>query len=113
MDIQTPLETGKIRELNDNLRRTFFGGIVVTTQGVAVMDGDTKRRLMREVQNFRDFSEDNDPHGEHDFGSIEMNGAKFFWKMDYYDKSMEMGSPNPADPKVTKRVLTIMRAEEY
>ena len=60
-----------------------------------------------------DFTEDNDPHGEHDFGSFELAGRKFFWKIDYYDANMEFGSEDPADPAKTTRVLTIMLAEEY
>jgi Protein of unknown function (DUF3768) len=65
------------------------------------------------VQSFKDFTEDNDPHGEHDFGSFEYAGERCFWKIDYYDKAMEYGSDDPADPAKTTRVLTIMLAEEY
>jgi hypothetical protein len=31
----------------------------------------------------------------------------------YYDRKTEFGSSDPADPAVTTRVLTIMRADEY
>lgn len=55
----------------------------------------------------------NDPHGEHDFGSVEFLGRKFFWKLDYYDAAMEFGSDDPADLAKTTRVLTVMLAEEY
>ncbi|HUB63143.1 MAG TPA: DUF3768 domain-containing protein [Methylocella sp.] len=49
----------------------------------------------------------------HDFGSFELAGQRFFWKIDCYDKSLEFGSVDPADPENTTRVLTIMLAEEY
>ncbi len=62
---------------------------------------------------FSDFDDDNDPHGEHDFGVVEMRGYKCFWKIDYYDADSEMLSPDPADPDVTRRVLTVMLADEY
>jgi hypothetical protein len=69
--------------------------------------------LLRRVAEFTEFKADNDPYGEHDFGKIEIEGESYFWKIDCYDKSLESGSPDPSDPAVTTRVLTIMRADEY
>ena len=64
-----------------------------------------------EVRTFDAFTADNDPHGEHDFGSFEVDGRKIFWKLDYYDAAMRLGSEDPADPAKTTRVsLTIMLA---
>jgi Protein of unknown function (DUF3768) len=105
--------TDRIRVLNDNFRSTFVGGRVLTTAGVAELPVDTKARLLLAVQSFRNFTKDNDPHGEHDFGAIELEGERYFFKLDYYDVDMHYGSENPADPNVTTRVLTIMRADEY
>ncbi len=65
------------------------------------------------MRDFEDFTADNDPYGEHDFGAFQLGGEKLFWKIDYYDLALEMGSPDPADPAVTRRILTIMLAEEY
>ena len=65
------------------------------------------------VQSFSNFTKDNDPHGEHDFGSIEIEGETYFFKVDYYALDMNGGSEYAADPSVTTRVLTIMRADEY
>ena len=62
---------------------------------------------------FDAFTDDNDPYGEHDFGAIDEGGVRCFWKIDNYDRATEMGSPDPADPAVTTRVLTVMRADEY
>lgn len=99
-----------IRSLNDELRRTFTGGKIMMTAGINALPDDAKAKVLFAVRSFSDFTEDNDPHKEHDFGSIEVNGEKCFWKIDYYDKSMEGGSEDPA---VTTRVLTIMLASEY
>ena len=106
-------ETETIRELNDQFRRSFIGGRVVMTQGVDALPSEAQSDLMSRVQQFSDFSADNDPHGEHDFGKIELQGNAFFWKIDYYDTELKYGSENPADPDLTTRVLTIMLAEEY
>jgi hypothetical protein len=40
-------------------------------------------------------------------------GVRYFWKVDCYDRATEFGSPDPTDPAVTTRVLTILRADEY
>jgi hypothetical protein len=105
--------TQKIRELNDDFRRTLIGGRVVITSGVNDLDVAAKTRLLAEVRNFSRFDKNNDPLGEHDFGSIDHDGAKFFWKIDYYDLAMHQGSVDPADAEATMRVLTIMHANEY
>jgi hypothetical protein len=55
----------------------------------------------------------NPNHGEHDFGAVDEAGVRYFWKIEYYDRATEFGSPDPADPAVSTRVLTIMRADEY
>ncbi len=102
----------RIRALNDDFRRTFVGGIVMITAGVEAMPADQRRSLLAKVRDFDAFTDDNDPHGEHDFGSIDGGGVHCFWKIDYYDRATE-GSPDPADPAVTTRVLTVMRADEY
>lgn len=65
------------------------------------------------VRKFDDFSDDNDPWGEHDFGATELEGEKIFFKLDYYDLSLQQGSENPANEGCTHRVLTIMLASEY
>jgi hypothetical protein len=102
-----------IRELNDRLRMTMTGGRVMLTTGVDALLSDVKAMVIRRVATFSDFTADNDPHGEHNFGSFTLAGRKFFWKIDAYDKAMEFGSEDPADPSKTTRVLTIMLAEEY
>jgi hypothetical protein len=103
----------RIRLLNDNFRSTFVGGQVVMTRGVADLPLDVRARLILAVQSFSNFTSDNDPHDEHDFGSFEIEGETYFFKVDYYALDMNGGSEDPADPSVTTRVLTIMRADEY
>ena len=65
------------------------------------------------VEDFDGFTPDNDPYAEHDFGVIKLRGNTFFWKFDYFDLDLQMHSPDPSDPAVTARVLTVMLAEEY
>ncbi|MEP4125327.1 MAG: DUF3768 domain-containing protein, partial [Lentilitoribacter sp.] len=65
------------------------------------------------VSEFNVFTDDNDPYGEHDFGSFEFGGKKCFWKIDYYDLNYQGGSDDPSDLSKTNRVLTIMLADEY
>ncbi len=77
------------------------------------MPQDKQLALARRVMEFNTFSEDNDPYGEHDFGAVEMGGDRFFWKIDYYDLAMKIGSEDPSDEKVTKRVLTLLRSDEW
>ncbi len=103
----------KIRELNDRFRTTMTGGQVFMTAGVDALPSDVKARVIRKVATFNEFTPDNDPHQEHDFGSFTLAGRKFFWKIDCYDAAMEFGSEDLADPTKTTRVLTIMLAEEY
>jgi Protein of unknown function (DUF3768) len=113
MDIAPLNKSDRIRVLNDNFRSTFVGGQVVMTQGVDALPIDTKARVLLAVQSFSNFTKDNDPHGEHDFGSFKVEGETYFFKVDYYSLDMQAGSEDPADPNVTTRVLTIMRADEY
>jgi hypothetical protein len=102
----------KIAALNDAFRRTFGGGTVMITSGVDELPRCVKAEALRQVAMFCDFTPDNDPYGEHDFGSFTLVGRKFFWKIDLYDREMIRGSEDPADPGKTTRVLTIMLASE-
>ncbi|MDA9274464.1 DUF3768 domain-containing protein [bacterium] len=101
----------KMAALNDHARRTFTGCRVVITQGVQALDDVPS--VLDQVRRFDTFTLDNDPYGEHDFGSFRYAGETIFWKWDYYDVDMGMHSPDPSDTTVTTRVLTIMLADEY
>lgn len=96
-----------ISMLNDKFRKSSLG--VVLTCGVQSVED--LNGLMRAVREFDDFNESNDPYGEHDFGRIDWKGDKVFWKIGYYNKTLD----GWADPltKECQRVMTVMLADEY
>jgi uncharacterized protein DUF3768 len=106
-------QTERIRGLNDELRRHLIGGTVVMTRGIAALGAEAIERIVKTIAVFDDFCNANDPYGEHDFGSFEAEGHTIFFKIDYFDKSLSMHSPDPADPAVTERIITILLADEY
>jgi hypothetical protein len=105
--------TAKIRALNDALRTLTGEGRMYVTAGIAALPPEEQAAIMDRVFGFADFTPENDPYGEHDFGSFEHAGKTIFWKIDAYDRALKFGSPNPADEAVTTRVLTVLLAEEY
>jgi hypothetical protein len=106
-------DTDRIRMLNDELRKKLLGGGAVITAGIAELGPEAVERLIKTVAVFDDFCHANDPHEEHDFGSFRFDLVDVIFKIDYYDKTLSFHSPNPADPSVTERVITILRADEY
>lgn len=102
-----------IKELNDNFRKSFLGGRVMITQKVQMLSAEAQRELFDRVKQFNDFTKENDPYGEHDFGSIKFQNDIYFWKIDYYDINFLYHSPDPSNTSITNRVLTIMHADEY
>jgi hypothetical protein len=106
-------KTSRIRTLNDQLRKTLTDGMAVMTPGVAALGGEAVERIIKTIAVFDDFCHANDPHQEHDFGSFEADGHMIFFKIDYYDNDLAYHSPDPSDPAVTRRVITIMLADEY
>ena len=97
----------EIAKINDEFRRSGFG--IVVTQGVQVLEN--LHLLLDEIRRFSEFTEDNDPYGEHDFDTVHWYGEKVFWKIDYYDQELKYGR-HPLDDDC-KRVMTIMLASEY
>jgi hypothetical protein len=108
--------TARIAELND-LCRTAMGvaGRLVQTAGISALPPQIQSAIREKIERFSDFSPDNDPHGERDFGAFNIHGVpeKIFWKIDYYAPDLMHGSENPSDPRQTVRVLTIMLSSEY
>lgn len=104
----------RIRELNDAQRTSGPSvGTWLVTAGVQALGAAAVGQAIAEVQRFDVFTPDNDPYGEHDFGIFKLAGQTVYWKIDYYDLDLLYGSPDPTDPAVTKRVLTILLASEY
>ena len=102
-----------VRDLNDKLRQSLAGGVLVMTAGVIALGHAHQRKILQALAKFDTFDEGNDPYGEHDFGALEVEGERLFWKIDYFDQNLSARSPDPADPSVTTRVMTVMLAEEY
>jgi hypothetical protein len=102
-----------IQILNDRLRIHGAGGRVVMTSGIAVLEDDTRSKVISAIRAFDAFTEDNDPYDEHDCAVLEVDDLTVMFKIDYYDLSLSAHSPNPADPALTARILTVMLAEEY
>ena len=113
MDAPILSRSGTIARLNDDLRRTLSGGKVMLTAAVNSLDPAKKAEVLSAVRTFDKFDGDNDPHQEHDMAFFEVKGERYFFKVDYYDKSMENGSEDPSDPAQTTRVLTIGETSDY
>ena len=105
--------TQRIRALNDQLRQNLATGVAVMTPGVAALGEEATALIIKTIAVFDDFCHANDPHEEHDFGSFEAEGHAIFFKIDYFDRSLDYHSPDPTDPSVTVRVITVMLADEY
>ena len=86
---------------------------MVVTQGVYSLPSFDACVLIDAIAKYNQFGPDNDPNGERDFGSFQLFGIELMWKIDYYDPQLEFGSPDPADPDLTVRVLTVMVPSEY
>jgi len=108
--------SARVRELNDQFRKSpLLHGRAVVTRGVAGNGNDFVARAMSAVASFPVFTAENDPYGQHDFGSFEVDGETLFWKIDCYEKGSDYtaGAETPETVETTDRVLTIMLASEY
>lgn len=103
-----------IARLNDHLRSTSEDGWTYLSRGVATLPIAVKDEVIRAVRLFDAFNPDNDPLEEHDCAALTIGHCRIIWKIDYYprDRTSRV-DPDPADPAMCKRVMTIMLAEEY
>lgn len=123
-------QTARIARLNDLARRAMgVACTAVATAGFRSLPEADQSQLRELIETFDAFTDDNDPHGERDFGTIyqlrdgswtterprnqEDECERVFWKLDYYDRNMEFAREDAANPAVTRRVLTIMLSDEY
>jgi hypothetical protein len=108
------MSAARIAELNDQLRKHGAGnGRVMVTRSIRELGPAFELAALAAVRAFNAFTADNDPHGERDFGSFDLQGRRVLWKIDYYNPSLTGGSEDPSDPLRTCRVLTVMLVEDY
>lgn len=107
------MNTDKIRQLNDILRKTFIGGQVMLTTGIRAKSEKDQAEILQKVRSFNEFTKANDPYAEHDYGRFSHNGEDIMFKIDYYNKTYDRMSDDPGNPAITNRVMTIMTGEEY
>ncbi len=105
--------TARIRALNDAFRQSGTGGRMLMTAGVAALSRDEQLAIVAAVMAFEAFNPGDDQYGEHDFGALRIAAQRVLFKIDTYDRSGRVHSPDPSDSAVTCRVLTVMLAEEY
>jgi hypothetical protein len=106
-------EVDRTRVLNDALRTGLTGGSVMLTRAVAALGAEAQCEILEAVKRYDGFDAANDPYGEHDFGAVEIKGTRIFFKIDYYGLDYALASPDASDENLTRRVMTIMLAEEY
>jgi Protein of unknown function (DUF3768) len=123
-------QTTRIARLNDMARQAMgVACTAVATVGFRSLPEADQSSVRELIETFDAFDEDNDPHGERDFGTIyqlacgrwtterprlrEDERERVFWKFDYYDRDLQFGSEDAANAAITRRVLTIMLSDEY
>jgi hypothetical protein len=123
-------QRARIARLNDLARRAMgVACTAVATVGFRSLSASDQSRVRELIETYDAFDEDNDPHGERDFGCVYQLGdgqwtterprlrgderERVFWKIDCYDRDLQFGSEDAANPAITRRVLTIMLADEY
>tara|TARA_R100001443_G_scaffold117326_1_gene141402 strand:+ start:3450 stop:3890 length:441 start_codon:yes stop_codon:yes gene_type:complete len=123
-----------IAKLNDELRSKIlsfdkyhnlgalrFKDKIVFSHDVSKMSEEDQKEILQIVRDYKTFTEDNNPHGEKDFGAFNFcsndseyeTPERYFWQINYYDNDLKYHSDDATDSSKTTRVLTIMKASEY
>lgn len=107
-------DSATIAELNDQFRENPHSrGKLVMTATVAAKGPYFALKCIEAIRHAV-FEKGNDPYGERDFCTIEVDGQKVWLKIDCYDKhDQNYGSEDPADPAKTLRVGTLMFPSDY
>ncbi len=100
-------QVSKVALLNDQFRRSGQG-VTLTCDVAEIAD---LSGLMKKVRSFKEFNKNNDPWNEHDFGRLNWKGERVFWKIDYFNKTLDEWE-DPLSPDC-KRLMTVMLAEDY
>ena len=81
------------------------------SRGLVALGGESVNVALQSIAELAEFNDCNDPYGEHDFGSVEVQGERLIWKIDYYDHTL-LAAADPSDASCV-RVMTVMLAHEY
>lgn len=112
-DDTTSAKTLLIQQLNDRLRMKHAGGRIMLTRGIQTLDRAHITNIMNSIAQFSDFNDRNDPYGEHDCATMEVDSVSILWKIDYYDETLTQHSSDASDENITVRILTVMLVDEY
>ena len=128
--VHTTSQRERIAVLNDRARAAMgLACTAVATVGFRSLPEADQSCVRELIETYDAFDEDNDPHGERDFGTIyqladggwttdrprcrDDERERVFWKIDCDDASLTYASEDAADPAITRRVLTVMLSDEY
>ncbi len=105
----------QIAKLNDDLRINGHvrNGRVIAVGSLVQADETLRNKVVAVMREFKDFNDDNDPYGEHDFGAFEVDGEQFMFKIDYFALDEETASEHPEDQASTMRICSVFFARDY
>ena len=101
----------RAREGRDRTCRAVFNRNLLGKFGDLSMEANmiAQRRIMLAMRNCT-FAKDSP---ERDLAFFEVGDQRVMMKIDYYDTTLEWGSDDPADPSITRRVITLMAPKDY
>lgn len=112
-------QPSRIAALNDRVRQGLDqrARVVITAACVAALAERSSPDAMLHAQaellmaiHRCDFAPDE--RAERRRGEVMFQGRPIRFAIDYYDRALEWGSEDPADPELTIRVMTIMLPED-